>query len=114
MVSKSKSLIKIYACYLIYSLSLVAAKFAGGYPLFSINAIGLYFMAIVCLGFFALVWQQVLKSMPLTVAYANRAVTIIYGMLFGAVLFSERITWNMILGAVVILCGIVLMVSHNE
>ena len=112
--SKVKNYINIYACYLIYSLCLVFAKLAAKHDLFSLNAFGLYGLAFMFLGIFALVWQQVLKRMPLTIAYANRAVTIIYGMIFSALIFSEEISWNMVLGAVVIICGVVLVVKKHE
>ena len=111
---KTKAYVSMYLCYFVYSISLVVAKFAGGYPLFSIKALGLYFLAFVLLGVFALIWQHILKRIPLTTAYANRAVTILYGMAFGAALFSEKISWNMILGATIIVCGIVLMVTAHE
>jgi len=112
--TKKRIYILVYGCYLLYSLAMVAASFAGLHPLSSINAIALYFLAFVLLGIFALIWQQVLKYMPLTAAYANRAVTIIYGMIFGAVLFGEEISWTMLLGASIIICGIVLMVKNYE
>jgi len=114
MKSKVKTYVPLHICYFIYSLSLVTAKFAGQYPFFSLTAIGLYALAFFLLGVFALIWQQVLKRVPLTMAYANRAVTILYGMIFGAMLFSEKISWNMVLGAIIIVCGVVLMVSKYE
>jgi len=33
---------------------------------------------------------------------------------FGAILFSEQITWNMVIGAIIIICGVVVMVQHHE
>ena len=112
--SKLKTYVMLYTGYFIYSLSLVAAKLAGDYPVVSINAASLYFLAFIFLGAFAIVWQQVLKRLPLTTAYANRAITILFGMVFGAALFAERISWNMILGAVIVVCGIALMVTAHE
>ena len=112
--SKIKTYTVIYLCYLLYSIALVVAKFAGDHPIYSMQAIGLYALAFTLFGCFALVWQQVLKRLPLTVAHANRAVTIIYGMVFGAVLFSETISLNKIFGALIIVFGIVLMVKNYE
>jgi len=112
--SKIKTYGIIYLCYLLFSVSLVVANFAGTFPLVSIQAIGLYGLAFMLFGIFALVWQQVLKRLPLTIAHANRAVTIIYGMFFGAVLFGETISLNMIIGALIIIAGIVLIVRNNK
>ena len=114
MKNLTKTYMPIYACYLIYSLSMVAAKFAGEYPIASVYAIGFYGLAFILLGCFALIWQQILKRVPLTAAYLNRAVTVLYGMVFGAILFSEQITWNMVIGAIIIICGVVVMVQHHE
>ena len=52
--------------------------------------------------------------MPLTVAYANKGITIIWGMIWGAVLFKEVITLKTIIGGVIILIGIYLVVTNNE
>jgi len=99
--------------YLIYSASLVVAKFAGIHSFFSVQAIGLYALAIFFLGLFALFYQQILKHMALTVAYASRVITIVYGMFWGFLLFNETITWNMILGGLIIVFGVILVVHRD-
>lgn len=63
---------------------------------------------------YAVVWQQILKKLPLTVAYANKPVSLVWGMLWGSFIFHEKITWNMILGALVIFAGIYLVVTSDE
>ena len=112
--TKARTYALLYGCYLIYSLCLVAAKFAAEFPLLSVTALSLYGLSLFLLGVFAFVWQQVLKRMTLTAAYANRAVTIIYSMTWGALLFAEKITWNMIAGGVIIMIGVVLVVMRRE
>jgi drug/metabolite transporter (DMT)-like permease len=114
IIGKVKIYSAVYLCYFVYSLCLVAGKYAGKYHIVSFQAIMLYGLSFLLLGIFALAWQQVLKHLPLITAHANRAITLIFGMLWGALLFSEEITWNMILGAVIIMCGIVLMVKQHE
>lgn len=114
MNSKVKMYTSLYGCYLIYSLSLVSARFAAEHPLFSLASISLYVIGFLLLGIFALIWQQVLKRVPLTMAYANRAITIIYGMVWGALLFAENISWNMLLGAIIIMFGVMLTTVRYE
>ena len=63
---------------------------------------------------YAILWQQFLKIMPLNTAYANRSVSTVWTMLFGALLFHERITWTMILGAAIIIVGVCLVVTADE
>ena len=67
-----------------------------------------YGLVIVILGVYALAWQQVIKRMPLTTAYANKAVTVVWGMVWGMLLFGESITPQKVLGAAVIVAGVVL------
>lgn len=101
----------LYANYLLYSLALVSARFAREFPLRSLPALALYSLAILLLGLFAIFWQQILKKMPLTIAYAHRVITILYGFVFSVILFSEEIGFTMFLGAGIIVCGVILMSS---
>ena len=60
-------------------------------------------------------WQQVIKHLPLTTAYANKAITVVWGILLGFLLFGESITLRQFIGAAVIIVGIVLFVrADNE
>lgn len=55
-----------------------------------------------------------IKKFSLTTAFFNKAVTIIWGMLWGSMFFKEAITWNMILGTIVVLIGVGLVVKDYE
>lgn len=65
--------------------------------------------AIGILGIYACLWQQVLKHIPLTTAFMFKSVTVIYGMLFAHVLFKEEITVNNLVGASLIVTGIIVL-----
>ena len=71
-------------------------------------------MSIAILGIYAIFWQQILKIFSLTTAFLNKAVTIVWGMIWGALFFSEEIKINMIIGAIIVLIGIVLVVKDSE
>ena len=58
-------------------------------------------------------WQQSIKHFPLTTAYANKAVTIAWGMLWGILFFREDITHNMAIGAIIVIIGVVLVVTAD-
>jgi drug/metabolite transporter (DMT)-like permease len=92
----------------IYSLSSVFSKLAAGYGFMSLGFILCYGAMIACMGLYALGWQQVIKRMPLTVAYANKAVTLIWGLIWGLLLFHEQITSGKLIGAAIVLAGVVL------
>jgi len=55
----------------------------------------------------------VLKKLPLTVAFANKSAVMIWGMIIGAVMWHERITWLMIVGTFVIIAGVCLVVMED-
>ena len=74
----------------------------------------LYSLVFTVLFLYALLWQQVLKRFPLSTAIANKAVTIIWGMIFGFLIFKEQVSAKMITGAVLILSGIFLLSSEKE
>ena len=96
------------------SLSGVCSKMAANQSFLSAAFFFWYGLVLVIMFGYAVVWQQILKRMPLTVAYANKPVGLIWGMLWGSLIFRERITWNMILGAGVIFVGICLVVTSDE
>ena len=68
-------------------------------------------MAIMVI--YAVGWQQVIKRLPLTLAFANKAVTVVWGILWGAVFFRESITPGKLIGAAVIVAGVVLFVKAD-
>ena len=82
--------------------------------------LGVYAGSSVCSKLAALVayaigWQQVIKHLPLTTAYANKAVTVVWGILLGMAVFGEAVTPRQVVGAVIIIAGIVLFVrADNE
>ncbi|MDR1014710.1 MAG: transporter [Coriobacteriales bacterium] len=98
---------------LVYSLSAVCAKMAALSEPFSLPFFAWYAGVLALLGIYAVVWQQVIKRMPLTTAFANKGVTVVWGFLWGALLFGESIDLKMILGAAVVFCGILLVVHAD-
>ena len=73
-----------------------------------------YGVSILILGMYAILWQQILKRFSLTTAFFNKAITIIWGMLWGIIFFKEAITINMIIGAIIVLIGVGLVVKDYE
>ncbi|MBR7071469.1 MAG: EamA family transporter [Clostridia bacterium] len=63
---------------------------------------------------YAIVWQQILKHIPLTTAFCNKAVSIIWGIVWGFLIFKESVTWNMIIGAVIVIVGVIIVVKSDE
>ena len=98
----------------VFSLGGICSKTAGTYEFLSLGFIFFYGLTILNLGVYAIVWQQIIKRLPLTTAYANKAVTIVWGILWGVLFFQEQIKWNMIVGAIIVIIGIVVVVKSDE
>ncbi|MCQ2975204.1 MAG: hypothetical protein MJ211_10410 [Bacteroidales bacterium] len=90
----------------IYSSSGIFSKMASYYeflsPMYIINIGGV----ILVLGIYAIMWQLILKKMPLTIAFMWKCVCSIWGLLFSYFIFNENITLNNILGIIIIIGGL--------
>lgn len=106
--------ILLHAIIFIYSLGGICSKTAASKDFLSLEWIMLYGLVLLSLAVYALVWQQVLKMLPLNLAYASKSVTVIWGMFWGALIFGETITVPHVIGALIILAGIVLMVTGER
>lgn len=114
MKNNLKAYILLHLVLLIYAATSLLSKHASGYPMESIAFVVIYGLIILLLAVYALLWQQVLKKIPLNIAFANKAITVVWGMIFGALILNEAITIKMIFGSVLIISGICLVVKYNE
>ena len=116
LTSKKSIFLLLHISLLFSSLSGVCSKMASRYTgnVFSLEFIFWFGLVFVIMFAYAIIWQQILKRMPLTVAYANRPVTLIWGIIWGALIFGEKVTWNMLAGAVVIFAGIYLVTGEEK
>lgn len=96
------------------SLSGILSKLASGEEFLSLRFCLCYGGMIAILGIYAIAWQQIIKHMPLTTAFCNKAVSIVWGILWGVLIFKEAIKWNMILGAVIVIVGVIIVVTADE
>ena len=99
---------------IIISLSSVFQKLAAGYPPLSFMFLFYYACSLAVLFFYAILWQIILKRVPLSVAYSNRALSTIWALVWGVLLFHEHIGWNHIFGAVIIYVGVYLVTSGGS
>lgn len=116
LTSKKSIFLMLHISLLFSSLSGVCSKMASRYTdhIFSFFFIFWFGLVFVIMFAYAIIWQQILKRMPLTVAYANKPVTLIWGIIWGALVFGEKITANMLIGAAVIFAGIYLVTGETE
>lgn len=107
-MNKGKTLIALHIMLMIYSVSGICSKMAGKYPFLSVKFCVFYGIVILLLGFYAIGWQQIIKRLPLSVAFANKAVTVIWGSVWGGLFFHETITLKTMVGATMVIVGVVL------
>jgi drug/metabolite transporter (DMT)-like permease len=103
-----KTLFLLHIMLMFYSMSGICSKMASREPFLSVRFCGYYAAIILLLGFYAIGWQQIIKRMPLTMAFANKAVTVIWGLIWGRVFFGEPFTVGKIVGAVFVIVGVVM------
>ena len=113
-MKKVKNFVFLHLLLFMFSFCGVFSKLAAGYEFLSLKFCIFYIISIIILGIYAILWQQVLKRFSLTTAFFNRAVNVIWGMIWGIIFFSETITLKMIIGAIIVLIGVGLVVKDYE
>ena len=89
----------------LYTVSGIAAKLASNYEFLSWGFILCYGLEIFVLGLYAIIWQQIIKRVDISIAYANRAVAVFWTMLWSFLLFNEQITVQNLIGVALIFVG---------
>ena len=108
-----KDILMLQIVFFIYSINSVVAKFASAQEPFSLNFILLYGLELCVLGVYAILRQQLIKRMELSVAYSNKAVVLLWAMVFGALLFKEQITLTKVARILLVIVGIVVLNSEE-
>ena len=111
---KLKVLLVLHILLVLFSTSGIMSKLAAGYDFMSLGFILCYGGMVCILGVYAIGWQQVIKRLPLTTAYANRAVTVVWGIVWGVLFFCESVSWPKVLGALIVLAGVALYATARE
>ena len=111
---KIGTIIVLHILLAFYSLSGVLSKLAAKEDFLSINFCLLYIGMITILFVYAIVWQQIIKRIPLTTAFANKAACTIWGSIWGIIIFKEKLSFFKAVGIVLIVIGIVLFSTDKE
>lgn len=109
-----KDIFMLQAVFLIYSIYSVVAKFASEREKFSMEFILLFGLGVAILGIYALLWQQVIKRFELSIAYANKAITLLWAIIWGVLIFKEKITTGKLVGIILVMAGIFILNSGKE
>ena len=104
----------MYLSFFIYSLSSIFSKLAAGQVFLSVRYVLCFCGIIAVLGVYAILWQQVLKHIPLSVAMANKPIALVLSLVWAFLLFGESFTAKTVIGIAIIFAGIVIIgVKHG-
>lgn len=99
---------------LLFSSTGIFTKLASRQTFLSGKFILFYGIAIFIMFVYAVLWQQFLRKLPLSTAYANKSLSTVWIMLFGYFFFEEEIQLTMIIGAIIIVIGVYIVVTADE
>jgi len=109
-----KDILILQAVIVIFTFSGVMAKIAAGKPFLSFEFFMFYGIEILILAAYAVVWQQVIKRFDLSVAYANRAMGILWSMLWAFLIFAEPFSVQNVIGVILVAAGIIVVNSDDK
>lgn len=114
-LSKWKQILLLQAVVFVYSIISMLSKYVSGfiksYGLFSwqvVCGVGCVFLALAVYAFF---WQKILKKVDLSIAYSNKAVGLLWTLVWAAVLFGEKTTAVNVIGLLMICAGVVVVTT---
>lgn len=114
MMKTAKTYGALHLILMLYSLSSVCSKLAGQAEFMSLRFILCYGGTLFLLFLYAIAWQQIIKALPLTLAFANKAMTVVWGIVWGVLIFQESVTPGKLLGVALIIAGIILFSASDK
>ena len=114
MSEKVKNLLIVNIMFFIYSFSGVFTKLAAREKMFSFNFFAFYGGTLLIMAVYAFVWQQIIHKLPLMVAYANKAMVVIWGLVWGCLFFQERLTAGKVISVLLVAVGVALFARTYE
>lgn len=104
-----KKILLLCACFLIASSSGVFLKFASMCEFASFKYILYLGITIFVMSVYAVLWQEVLKLIPLNKAYLYKSSSIGISLMYAYIIFRETITAYNIIGCAMIIVGIMIL-----
>lgn len=108
-----KYVIFLILIYIIFPLSSVFMKLASGADILPSKII-FFGMSIFSLFVFSILWQKIISKINLTTAYLFKSTTIIWNVIYGMLIFKEKILINEIVGILIVIVGLCVFLSLEE
>lgn len=103
------NILVLIIAFIVYSCTSISMKIASCKDVFSYEFFLFYFISILILGIYAVLWQIALKKTPLTIAFMSKSITVVFAMIIAHFVFDERISLNNLIGASLVVVGIILL-----
>lgn len=108
-----KQILLLQAIIIIYTVSSIMAKFASSGE--TLEKVILFFgLDLMFLGIYAICWQQMIKIFPLSVAYANRAMALLWSAIWAKIIFGEQISLKQMLGIALVIVGTLVINTEKQ
>lgn len=109
MLKLTYSFLLMYVAFFVYSFASVFSKLASAQPFLSATYFCCLFAMLTIMALYAVVWQIVLKRIPLSIAISNKPIALICSLFWAVFFFNEKLTIKMIIGILFIFVGIVII-----
>lgn len=103
------NLILLQIVVIIYTLTSIVGRLASGTEILSMEFILFYGLDVFILGVYAICWQQMIKRFDLSVAYANRAMAILWTAIWSTLIFRDKLSAKQVIGIVIVMIGTVVV-----
>lgn len=114
MQAQKKAVLVVQADVFLFSIAALCSKLAAKNPIVSLRFWLFYGLALCIMAVYAVIWQQLLKFLPITTAYAAKGMTALWSALWGVCFFGETISPKQLLSAAVIAAGVGLVISNES
>lgn len=102
-----KSIFLLFVAFLVYSTTGVFSKITSFEEFLSFRYFSFFSLVVLSIAIYAVLWQIILRNVPLTQAFIFKSITVPFSLLFAYFIFNEDLTWNNLVGAAFIIAGIV-------
>lgn len=111
---KKYDIIYLHVLLFVFSFSSIFSKCASYQEFFNTKFISLYIGLLLLLGIYAIGWQQVIRRLPLSTAFAHKSVVILWSTLWGFLFFHEELSLGKCVGILMVMVGVILFSKSEE
>ncbi len=113
-ISTAFDILKIQSIICFFSIISVLSKYASTFEFLSFQFMIIYGIILMSFMIYAFFWQKLLMKNSLFKVYSNRALLVVYTLVWGVLLFNETVTVYNILGVVLIVSGIIVVFNDDK